>query len=90
MGITRFPHGLNIRQSMAKGATAGTITITGIAVADHLRAVWSVRFLTTGLINSVADLTAEFSISAANTVTNAAGTNTTGRLLLVTWFDADA
>lgn len=90
MGITRFPHGLNVKLGCVAGGTAGSHTLTGIAVADVLRSVWSARFLTTGLINSVDDLTSEFSISAANTLSNSGGTNTTGRLLMVVYTDADA
>ena len=36
------------------------------------------------------DLTSEFSISAANTITNASGTDTTGSKLEVLWEDAGA
>lgn len=90
MGITRFPHGLNVKMSLAAGGTAGNFTVTGITTSDSIRSVWSARYLTTGAINSVADLTSEFSVTAANTINNTGGTNTTYRLLYVLWFDADA
>lgn len=38
---------------------------------------------------SPADLTSEFSITADDTINNAAGTATTGGLLLIVWYDRD-
>lgn len=63
-----------VQFGFAAGAAAGPITITGIAVADRIIAV-IVNDDTTGVDTN---LTAEFSIASANTITNAGGTATTG------------
>lgn len=89
MAFSRFPNGLNVRLSCIKGSTAGTFTLTGIAVSDAIMSVIKVRQSTGGIAwNSVDDITTEFSISAANTITNTGGTNSTLALLLVLWADA--
>jgi hypothetical protein len=56
------------------GGAAGDLTATGILTTDRLRYVLN-------LTDSV-DLTAEFTISAADTINNTGGTATTGDLLL--------
>ena len=65
------------------GGAAGNHTVTGIAPADQ---ILSVLHFTAGA--ALADLTSEFSISAADTINNTGGTDTTGDQLLVIWNDA--
>jgi hypothetical protein len=64
-------------QTVVAGGAAGDITVTGITTSDRLVSVIN---LTDG-----ADLTSEFSITAADTINNAGGTATTGDDLLVVW-----
>lgn len=82
-----------LKMTPIKGGTAGSHTLTGIATVDAILSVSSVTLSGADLsevnINAVADLTSEFSISAANTIANTGGTNTTGALLLVLWADYD-
>ena len=72
--------------SIAGVASAGNHTVTGIATEDRIVAVQLLT--TTASIATHADLTAEFTITAANTINNTGGTNTgTGNTLLVWWED---
>lgn len=71
-----------IKQALIAGGAAGDHTVSGIKVGDELV---SVLHYTAGA--ALADLTSEFSISAADTINNATGTATTGDQLLVTWLD---
>jgi hypothetical protein len=78
-----------IKAKVIAGGAAGNHTVTGIATGDEI--VLVARFdldATAGNID-VDDLTSEFSISAANTITNPAsgGTATTGDKLLVIYID---
>lgn len=81
-----------IVSTIVNGGAAGAITVTGIATADTLLSVCRLDVeLDTGSgasgskIQAAADLTSEFSISAANTVSNTGGTDTTGDRLVVTY-----
>lgn len=94
----RNPTGVipRVRRAELVGAAAGNHTLTGISVQnDRLLSVRSVTFtLTEGVPNTintfaVADLTSEFSITADNTINNTGGTDTTGRLLIVEYYDYD-
>ena len=81
-----------VRTKVINGGAAGNHTVTGIAVGDALRAVLKLDFtLAEGAPNvrtwAVADLTGEFSITAANTISNAGGTSTTGAILIVVYED---
>lgn len=68
------------------GGVAGNLTVTGIAIGDRLVSV--TRFIGAGVaVINVTDLLTEFTITAANTINNTAGTNTTGDKLLVFWLD---
>lgn len=67
-----------LRTRTIAGGVAGNLTCTGIAVGDKLKAVQRVNA-------AGADLSSEFSITAADTINNAGGTNTTGMTLLVVW-----
>lgn len=72
-----------LKVTVVAGAVAGNVTVTGIATTDHLIAVLHLDI--TG--NNETDLTSEFTISAANTINNAAGTATDSDTLLVIYFD---
>lgn len=75
-----------LKTAVIAGGAAGPLTVTGIAALDQLVSV--VRFIGAGTdVTDVSDLTSEFSISAANTITNVGGTATTGDKLLVVYRD---
>ena len=81
-----------VRTTVISGGAAGNHAVTGIAVGDALRAVLKLDFtLTEGTPNTrtwaATDLTSEFSITGANTINNAGGTNTTGAVLVVVYED---
>jgi hypothetical protein len=69
------------------GGSAGAHTVPGaIDTGDTLVAV---RHMSANLTTTDADLKAEFSITAANTIDNTAGTDTTGAFLVVVWAHKD-
>lgn len=74
-----------IKVALVAGAAAGNVTVTGIATADALISV--LHLPDAGAIDAMADLTAEFTISAANTINNAAGTSSADGKLLVIYQD---
>ena len=81
-----------VRTKVINGGAAGNHTVTGIVVGDVLRAVLKLDFtLAEGAPNvrtwAAADLTSEFAITAANTINNAGGTDTTGAVLVVVYED---
>lgn len=77
---------LEIKTAVVAGGVAGNITVTGIATEDTLVSV--IRFTGGGVdVTDVEDLTSEFTITAADTINNTGGTNTTGDKLLVIYVD---
>jgi hypothetical protein len=74
--------GRRMKQFVVTGAAAGDVTVTGIATTDTLVSV--LVFTTAASIASLADLTAEFTITATDTINNAAGTSTANNRLIVT------
>jgi hypothetical protein len=75
-----------VKQAVVAGGSAGNITVTGIATVDRLVSV--IRFVGGGTdVTDVTNLTSEFSITAADTISNSGGTATTGSKLLVTYLD---
>jgi len=82
-----------IKMFMVAGGSAGSHTITGITTADKLLGVTSIlptaAQLSTCVLTSD-DITTECTISAADTIDNTGGTDTTGALLLVLYADYDA
>ena len=82
--ITRFPGGVGQFTFMAVGAAAGAVTCAGVHASDKLLLVQAVAFDAEGDIVSVADLTSEFTVTAANTINNTGGTSTAGSLVTVT------
>jgi hypothetical protein len=77
--------GGNLKQALIAGGAAGNLTVTGIKTTDHLVSV--VVFTTAAAIATAANLTAEFSITALNTINNTGGTATTNNAVLVTYLD---
>lgn len=82
--ITRFPGGIAQFTIAAVGAAAGDVTATGVKATDKLLFVQSIAHDADGDIVAVADLTSEFTITAANTINNTGGTSTADELVLVT------
>lgn len=83
-GQANLPGGF-LQVDLAAGGAAGNITITGIAVGDELAFVGV--FATAASIATLTDLTAEFSVTAPNTINNTGGTATTSNQLMVIWVD---
>lgn len=77
-------NGLKI--ALIAGGSAGDHTVTGIATTDRIVSV--LHASTAAAIATLADLTSEFSISAANTINNALGTDTSSDQLWVIYEDA--
>lgn len=84
VGQANLPAGF-IQTDLVAGGAAGNLTLTGVAVGDEL--VFVGRFSTAAAIATLTDLTAEFSITATNTINNTGGTATTGDTLMVIWVD---
>jgi len=75
----------SIVQTAVVGAAAGNVTVTGIKTTDTLISVLRLdRDSTAANINETS-LTGEFTISAADTINNTGGTNTTGDVLIVAY-----
>lgn len=73
--------GRRTKYFVADGAAAGNVTVTGVATTDTLLFVGV--FTTKASIATFADLTAEFTISAGDTLNNTGGTSTANDQLLV-------
>lgn len=82
--VCPFP-GKGTKIALIAGGAAGDHTVTGIAVGDEL--IFVAHISTAAAIATMADLTSEFTISAANTINNAAGTETASDQLLVFYND---
>lgn len=67
-----------LRFATIAGNVAGNLTVTDIELGDKLIGVVNVAA-------AGANLVEEFTVSAADTINNDNGTNTTGMLLLVVW-----
>jgi len=92
MGATHFTD-LPLVSTVIAGGAAGDHTVTGIETKDNLKTVLHLDFtLEEGAPNTrtwvIHDLTSEFSISAANTINNTGGTDTSGGILLVSYLTA--
>lgn len=73
-----------LKFALIVGGAAGNLTVAGIKAGDKLKfvggsTVASPTFTPTG------DLTAQFTITADNTINNTGGSATTGALLLIVW-----
>ena len=79
-----------VKTTVIDGGAAGDHAVTGIAVGDALRSVLKLDFtLAEGTPNTrtwaAEDLSGEFEITAADTINNAGGTDTTGAVLVVVY-----
>jgi hypothetical protein len=74
-----------LRFKLVNGGVAGNFTITGIRTQDLLLSVLAFSFpASVGAVIGVnGDLTAEFTITAANTINNTGGTSSANGMLLV-------
>lgn len=72
-----------VTTTIIAGGAAGAHTVTGIKTRDTLVSVLHVDF--TDASETGANITAEFTISAADTIDNTGGTATTGGFLIVTF-----
>lgn len=89
----------NFKFAIVNGGAAGNITVTGIGTDDIIVAVCAAAFTINAttpandspidLTSSAGDLTAEFSIAAADTINNTGGTSTANNILLVMWIDVN-
>lgn len=77
-----------VKQTAVTGAAAGDVTVTGIALNDKLLGV--IKVDATDVSEAFVDLTAEFSITAANTINNTGGTTSANCGLIVTYLDVSA
>jgi len=91
MGATHF-NNLPLRLTIIAGGAAGDHTVTGITTKDSLLYVGHLTTSAEGTygfaVDGFADLTSEFSISAANTINNTGGTATANDHLFVIWLEA--
>lgn len=73
--------------AIKNGAAAGNITVTGISPdTDELVSVYKVHNIATDAgPPTITDLTSEFTITAANTINNTAGTASTGDCLVISY-----
>jgi len=77
---------LNYNEAFITGGTAGDLTVAGIAVGDTLVSVTSTTLAaTTFLPSACANLSSEFSITAASTINNTGGTSTASQSVHVVW-----
>jgi len=76
-----------MRTFVAAGAAAGDVTITGIALGDKLISVLAHQVSGADGIDSVADLTSEFTITAADTINNGSATSSANGFLVVLYYD---
>lgn len=77
-----IPRG-GVKTTIVAGGAAGAHTVTGIKTRDTLVSVLHVDF--TDASETGADITSEFTVSAADTIDNTGGTSTTGGFLVITY-----
>lgn len=74
-----------VKVAVIDGGAAGDHTVTGITTDDGLVSV--LHLPNAGAVDDTADLTGEFTISAADTINNTDGTATTDGKLIVIYED---
>jgi hypothetical protein len=74
-----------IQTAVVAGAAAGDVTVTGIKLNDVLCGVTRLDRNATAANITMDSLTAEFTVTANNTINNAGGTSTSGDVLQVIW-----
>lgn len=74
------------------GGAAGNLTVTGIKTTDKLLYVGGFSLVegTPNTFSMKNDLTAEFTITAADTINNTGGTSSAAGVLMVQWVTNDA
>jgi hypothetical protein len=80
------------RHAYLQGGAAGDIAFAPIADDDKIKSVWAITMVEAAppTFAVPADLTSEFSIkSGGGAINNTDGTDTTGTLLILEWFDRD-
>lgn len=85
-------HIIRVRPAYLQGGSAGDITFAPITEDDKIVSVWAITMVEAGpnTFAVPADLTSEFSIKVGGgAINNTGGTDTTGTLLIVEWFDRD-
>lgn len=71
--------------TLVAGGSAGDHTVTGIATGDEI--VFVGHFSTAAAIATLADITSEFTVTAADTINNVGESDTTNDQLMVIWLD---
>lgn len=74
-----------VRQAVADGGSAGNLTVAGIKTRDRLVSVLFADGAGGDGVEDIVDLSSEFGITAANTINNTGGTETSGGKVIVTW-----
>lgn len=82
--LSYFPHGVAQMTHAMVGGAAGDHTVANIETDDMILAVQAVELGAGPVVSTVHYIGGEFTISAAGTINNDGGTDTTGMLLLVT------
>lgn len=88
---TVFPNGLNVKEAVVGGGSAGDHTLDtsyGLASDDVLGQVYYIE-LSGVLVKATGDVTDEFSITGANTLNNTGGTDLSGTIVHVKFYDQD-
>ena len=92
-GGQKKPTGLitKVRTDYLAGGAAGDHTLTGIEVTDYLIKVTQIILLegAPNTFDAPVDISDEFTVTTKDTINNAAGTDTTGDLLAIEWYDRD-
>lgn len=70
-----------VEVGLVAGGAAGDHTLTGISLGDRI--VFVGHFSTAAAIATLADLTAEFTVTAADTINNVGGTDTSSDQLMI-------
>lgn len=70
--------GFTLKSRTVAGAAAGNLTVTGIKVGDKILCVQPVSVAS-------AELTGEFTVTAADTINNTGGTSSATQTVLVMW-----
>lgn len=82
---SKLPTGA-LKSTVIAGGAAGDHALAGVAAGDELVSV--LQHVGAGVdVTDIAELVAEFSITGAGTINNAAGTDTTGDKLHILWVD---
>lgn len=81
----KFPARAIPTMTAIAGGAAGDHTVTGLGATDDLAGVLRLNRDGTAANIDITDISAEFTVTAADTINNTGGTNTTGDSLLVSY-----